>query len=89
MSTLLITVFVASLLGSLHCAGMCGPFLAFVMGGAGEDGGSDGRSAPHITVEGWRLTHCWVSSLGDWARCLILAGQWLGYQARPRSSPGH
>ena len=29
MSALLAAVFVASLLGSLHCAGMCGPFVAF------------------------------------------------------------
>lgn len=36
MTALLVTVFVASLLGSLHCAGMCGPFCAVaVTGGAG------------------------------------------------------
>ena len=29
MTALLLAVFVASLLGSLHCAGMCGPFVAF------------------------------------------------------------
>jgi len=29
MNALLLAVFVASLLGSLHCAGMCGPFVAF------------------------------------------------------------
>lgn len=29
MITLLVAVFVASLVGSLHCAGMCGPFVAF------------------------------------------------------------
>lgn len=29
LSALLFAVFVASLLGSLHCAGMCGPFVAF------------------------------------------------------------
>ena len=29
MTALLAAVFVASLLGSLHCAGMCGPFVAF------------------------------------------------------------
>lgn len=31
MSALLLTVFVASLVGSLHCAGMCGPFVAFAV----------------------------------------------------------
>ncbi len=29
MTALLLAVFLASLLGSLHCAGMCGPFVAF------------------------------------------------------------
>ncbi len=39
MSVLLGTVFVASLIGSLHCAGMCGPFLAFAVS-------DNGRLAP-------------------------------------------
>lgn len=33
MITLLSAVFVASLLGSVHCAGMCGPLVAFAVGG--------------------------------------------------------
>lgn len=37
MTTLVATVFVASLLGSLHCAGMCGPFVAFAIGQPGEN----------------------------------------------------
>ena len=32
MITLLVTVLVASLVGSLHCVGMCGPFVAFYSG---------------------------------------------------------
>lgn len=32
MIALVTTVFTASLLGSLHCAGMCGPFVAFAIG---------------------------------------------------------
>lgn len=32
MSALIVTVFVASLLGSMHCAGMCGAFVAFAVG---------------------------------------------------------
>lgn len=31
MTSLVAAVFVASLLGSLHCAGMCGPFVAFAV----------------------------------------------------------
>ena len=33
MEALIATVFLASLMGSLHCAGMCGPFLAFAIHG--------------------------------------------------------
>ncbi len=31
MTALIVTVFIASLLGSLHCAGMCGAFVAFAV----------------------------------------------------------
>lgn len=44
MMTLVGAVFAASLLGSTHCAGMCGAFLAFAVAGPGE------RRAPRITV---------------------------------------
>lgn len=36
MTALIATVFLASLLGSLHCAGMCGPFVAFAAGSRGR-----------------------------------------------------
>ncbi len=38
MSALVATVFVASLLGSLHCAGMCGGLVAFYAGGTAGPG---------------------------------------------------
>ncbi len=44
MTALIAAVFVASLLGSLHCAGMCGGFLAFAVGA--------GTNQP---VNRWRL----------------------------------
>jgi sulfite exporter TauE/SafE len=47
----ILTVFVASLVGSLHCVGMCGPFVAFAIG-AGENG----------SAINWRLA--WVYHLG-------------------------
>lgn len=47
MIVLITTVFVASLCGSLHCAGMCGPFVAFAVG-SGALG-----SAPHASSRGW------------------------------------
>ena len=42
MTGLLLTVFAASLVGSLHCVGMCGPFVAFYSG-------SDGSSGPAVS----------------------------------------
>ncbi len=38
MTTLLTAVFVASLIGSLHCAGMCGPLLACAVAGRSTSG---------------------------------------------------
>lgn len=43
MIGLIAAVFVASLLGSLHCAGMCGAFVAFAVSGA--DGQGRGKRA--------------------------------------------
>lgn len=39
MISLIVTVFFASLLGSLHCAGMCGAFLAIALGDGSPGGG--------------------------------------------------
>jgi len=44
------SVLVASLLGSPHCAGMCGGFVAFYAGGDGR-----GRVSPHLAYNGGRL----------------------------------
>ena len=45
MTTLIATIFAASLLGSFHCAGMCGAFVAIATGNV-----SSGRRVAH-----WRL----------------------------------
>jgi hypothetical protein len=47
---LLSSLFVAALLGSPHCAGMCGGFVAFY---AGQGGGR--RLLPHVAYNGGRL----------------------------------
>ena len=52
MTPLVATVFVASLLGSLHCAGMCGPFVAFAVGQP-KPGASRGRL--QVAYHGGRL----------------------------------
>ena len=50
---LLLTVFVASLVGSLHCIGMCGPFVAFYSGADGSGGAR--RLFSHAAYSGGRL----------------------------------
>ena len=47
MITLVTTVFLASLLGSLHCAGMCGPFVAFAVG---QPTGENNASRTHLQL---------------------------------------
>jgi len=49
---LIATVFVASVLGSLHCAGMCGAFVLFAVGASP---GSPGRRRLHVAYHGGRL----------------------------------
>ena len=52
-AALLGAVFTASLVGSLHCAGMCGGFVAFY---SGSDTGKRGRRyLAHVTYNGGRL----------------------------------
>ncbi len=72
---LLASVFTASLLGSLHCAGMCGPFVA-VYAAAGRGSSSRASNAPlHLAYHlGRALTYGLVGALGgaigsfvDWA----------------------
>ncbi len=57
MSVLLGTVFVASLLGSLHCVGMCGPF-ALLAGSVADENGSRRTTVlvPTIAYSLGRLT---------------------------------
>lgn len=52
MTTLLLSVFVASLLGSLHCAGMCGGLVAFYGAGTQSRWGKHGG---HLCYSGGRL----------------------------------
>lgn len=52
--SLLVAVLLASLLGSLHCAGMCGPLVAFAVGASPERSWS-GRAVLHVAYHGGRL----------------------------------
>lgn len=53
MGSLVVTIFLTSLLGSMHCAGMCGAFVAFAVGIDGEK--PKGRVATHVAYNGGRL----------------------------------
>lgn len=53
MTALIAAVLVASLLGSLHCAGMCGAFVAFAVSGAEARPGK--RAALNAAYNGGRL----------------------------------
>ncbi|HEY0971648.1 MAG TPA: sulfite exporter TauE/SafE family protein, partial [Gemmatimonadales bacterium] len=52
--TLALAVLVASLVGSPHCAGMCGPFVCFYAG-AGAGARPVARWAAHAAYNGGRL----------------------------------
>ena len=63
MLPVLLSVFVASLLGSLHCAGMCGPLVAFCAGGEKPNSGALG--AYHVArLVGYLLLGGLAGALG-------------------------
>ena len=80
MIALLTTVFIASLLGSLHCVGMCGPFVAFYSGADGSRGFC--RLLSHSVYSGGRLLSYVVLGLaaGAVGAALDLAGSLAGLQ---------
>jgi len=80
MMGLLITVFVASIIGSLHCVGMCGPFVGFYAG-ADSSGGAR-RLLSHGVYSGGRLVSYLVLGLaaGSIGAVLDLAGSLAGIQ---------
>ena len=80
MTTLLATVFVASLLGSLHCVGMCGGFVAFYSGADGSKGSR--RLLSHAAYSGGRLAAYSILGLaaGAVGAALDLAGSMAGVQ---------
>lgn len=81
MSAIALTVFVSSLLGSLHCAGMCGGFVALYAGG--DTGAGAGRRwLGHGAYSLGRLAA--YAGLGAVAGALgsavDLAGTWAGVE---------
>ena len=80
MMGLMVTVFVASVIGSLHCVGMCGPFVGFYAG-ADSSGGAR-RLLSHAVYSGGRLVSYLVLGLaaGSIGAVLDLAGSLAGIQ---------
>jgi len=80
MTTLLLTVFVASVVGSLHCIGMCGPFVAFYSGADGSGGAR--RLLSHAAYSGGRLLTYAIFGLaaGAVGAALDVAGSLAGFQ---------
>ncbi len=80
MSPLLATVFVASVVGSLHCVGMCGPFVAFYSGSDGSAGTR--RMLSHAAYSGGRLVTYVLFGLaaGAVGAALDVAGSLAGFQ---------
>ncbi len=78
MIALIGAVLVASLLGSVHCAGMCGAFLAFAV--AGEDGAS--KAALNAAYNLGRLTTYMVlgALAGLFGAAIDLGGSAVGVQ---------
>ncbi|MBD3857968.1 MAG: sulfite exporter TauE/SafE family protein [Acidobacteria bacterium] len=80
MIALLLTVFLASVVGSLHCIGMCGPFVAFYSGADGSGGAR--RLLSHAAYSGGRLLTYAAFGLaaGAVGAALDVAGSLAGFQ---------
>lgn len=78
MTALALVVLAASLLGSLHCAGMCGGFVAFY---AGESRGRDARAGHACYNAGRLLSYATLGALGGaLGAALDLGGAVIGLQ---------
>jgi len=77
--TIFATVFVASLLGSLHCAGMCGGVVAFLGGSSCSASGKQDHG-PHVAYHlGRMLSYVLLGTLaGGVGAALDLGGEALG-----------
>ena len=80
MSITVFGVFVSSLLGSLHCAGMCGPLVAAYAGMPGSDARWRRRAAAHGAYSAGRLAAYLVLGLlaGTFGAAIDHAAGWAG-----------
>lgn len=80
MTALVVTVFLASLVGSLHCAAMCGPLVAVYAGADPSHGWR--RGLGHVFYSGGRLLAYATlgAAAGGLGAALDLAGRLAGIQ---------
>ena len=80
MSALVLGVFVSSLLGSLHCAGMCGPLVAAYAGWPGVGASRRRRAAAHAAYNAGRLAaYVGLGALaGTFGAAVNNAAAWVG-----------
>lgn len=80
MIALISAVFIASLVGSMHCAGMCGAFLAFAV--ASDQDKAASKTALHAAYNGGRLiTYVTLGAIaGLLGAALDLGGSAIGLQ---------
>ncbi|MBL8745266.1 MAG: sulfite exporter TauE/SafE family protein [Phycisphaerae bacterium] len=81
MTALVLAVFVASVMGSLHCAGMCGAFVAFAVGLDGSSGRAS-RSGLQAAYHFGRLfVYMMLGGVaGSLGRAFDVAGEAVGVQ---------
>lgn len=81
MTTPIITLLIASLVGSLHCVGMCGAFVAFACG-TGDQPGIRSKVILNLAYNGGRLvTYSLLGAIaGALGHVLDLGGDYIGIQ---------
>jgi sulfite exporter TauE/SafE len=80
VTAIVVGVFVSSLLGSLHCAGMCGPLVAAYAGMPGPDAPWRRRAAAHAAYSSGRLAaYLALGALaGTFGAAIDRASAWTG-----------
>lgn len=81
MTALIFAVFIASLFGSMHCAGMCGAFLTFALA-SNEASPAASRTSLHVAYNGGRLvTYMTLGAIGGSVGAMLnLGGSMIGVQ---------
>lgn len=89
MTVPIVGLLIASLVGSLHCVGMCGAFVAFAVG-TGEGSGWRSKTVLSVAYNGGRLvTYSALGAIGGaLGAALNLGGSFIGVQRVAAISAG-